>query len=297
MLISFIEQKGDAWHQWRSDKGMASEAACIMGDSPWEPQTPLQLFNRKKNKTQNEVTPAMQWGTVHEPEARQCFNETYGKNAQPNTVENIIDGVSLGCSLDGLLEEEDVIIPLEIKCPYKRRDSNLWKALVNSRETVDSDELPLNYFRQAQHIMLVTQTPAMHFFVWTPEACILRTVLEDAEKQKRLLDAWRPFLINLSENTPPKLSEKDKVEKTDKSWCDLTDELKFNDRELKLLKNRNDEIKKLLIEKSNGFTSFGNGVTVSVNRNAKKTSIPEEVRNRYTFAVKEPKFTVTIKRS
>ena len=151
-MIKFFEdalpQRSPEWFEWRSKRGMASEAACVMGESSYEPTTWLQLYNLKLDDRHQAplTTPAMQWGIDHEPDARDWFVARHGIEILPCVVadefrsqwtdgaETIVSEFQLGASLDG---ESGDGTPVEIKCPFKGIDSDL--AEVATRELDDHD--------------------------------------------------------------------------------------------------------------------------------------------------------------
>jgi len=78
---------------------------------------------------------AMEWGTEHEPEAREYYEHL--NNCLVRQVGFIKLNEFVGCSPDGLIDEDGLI---EIKCPYT----------TTHLETVLSNAVPTGYIAQIQ---------------------------------------------------------------------------------------------------------------------------------------------------
>src|SRR5438067_2704354 len=136
MNISKLVQGSGEWHEHRRKHRNASETPVVLGISPW--QTPYQLWQIKLELVKPQVTAAMLRGTELEPAARAAYEALTGHVMQPLVL---VDGES-SASLDGITLAGDRV--LEIKCPFKGRDSTLWK-------TVAQGVLPEHYQFQLQH--------------------------------------------------------------------------------------------------------------------------------------------------
>ena len=120
-----LMQGSAEWHEHRRKHRNASETAAVLGVSPW--MTPYQLWQIKLGLVEPEVTAAMLHGTQLEPMARAAYETLTGHVMQPLVL---VDG-EFSASLDGLTLSGDRV--LEIKCPFKRRESSLWKAVAEGR--------------------------------------------------------------------------------------------------------------------------------------------------------------------
>src|SRR5207249_3919639 len=118
---------------------------------PWT--TPYQLWQLKLGLIEQEVNPAMQRGTELEPVARAAYEKQTGRVMQPLVV---VDG-EYSASLDGMTLGGERIV--EIKAPFKGRDSTLWK-------TVEGGRVPECYQWQVQHQLLVTGAALADVFVF-----------------------------------------------------------------------------------------------------------------------------------
>ena len=291
MKIVNLTQRSEEWHYWRLNKGMASEAACIMGDSKWEPSTWYMLFLRKKNLIRDKVNEAMIHGTLTEPEAAACYVENFGP-IEPLCIEKEIGGVTLGASLDGMTTQDDLRYPLEIKCP---KFGSLFKDLATVKTQFVNDALPRNYYWQCQHILLVTGLPAMHFFVYKNNNFILKTVIEDTENQEKLLEKWVQFLTLFNADQAPSLTFQDKRFRHDDSWQTAATKFKVAHREYVTAKEALDQAKKDLLKLANDEPSFGFGVRVSRAKKASTYTIPKEIKDRYRVS-NEGEFILKVER-
>ena len=112
-----LVQGTQEWHDHRAKSRNASETPAVLGVSPW--QTPYQLWLLKTGRAEQKVTPPMQRGTDLEPAARAAYELQSGHIMEPLVM---IDG-EYSASLDGITLTADLV--LEIKCPFKGRDSAL----------------------------------------------------------------------------------------------------------------------------------------------------------------------------
>jgi putative phage-type endonuclease len=232
-MIKFFEdalpQRSAEWFEWRSKRGMASEAACVMGESSYEPTTWLQLYNLKLDDRHQAplTTPAMQWGIDHEPDARDWFVARHGIEILPCVVsdefrsqwtdgaETIVSEFQLGASLDG---ESGDGTPVEIKCPFKGIDSDLWKQVEHLNPCVRGDELPRYIFWQCQQQMLVTSQTRMMLMFWCPQVDgegdnynKVFVVDADPEAQDELVNSWGEFLYRLHRRQEPDPAKGDRI--------------------------------------------------------------------------------------
>ncbi len=114
-----LTQGSPEWLDYRRTMRNASETAAVLGVSPW--CTPYQLWLQKTGRADTKANAAMQRGTDLEPAARAAYETETGTIMQPLVLQ---DGL-YSASLDGMTLEGDLIV--EIKCPFKGQDSELWK--------------------------------------------------------------------------------------------------------------------------------------------------------------------------
>ena len=146
-----LVQGTDEWHAHRAKSRNASEAPAVMGVSPW--QTPYELWCLRTGRTESKMTPAMAHGSAMEGAARLAYEEKSGLVMEPLVL---VEG-NYSASLDGITLEGDLI--LEIKCPYKGRNSELWKA-------VSGGTIPENYGWQIEQQLMVSGAAKAHLWVF-----------------------------------------------------------------------------------------------------------------------------------
>jgi putative phage-type endonuclease len=189
-----LVQGTDEWHKWRSLGLGASDAAAILGVSPWK--TCYQLWLEKKGKlTSPSSSFAMARGNRLEDEARQWFNFTYNKDMIAACYEDD-DQPFLKVSLDGISPDEKEL--LEIKCPG--RDDHL-KAL-NGR-------VPKKYIPQVQMQLYVTKADILHYVSFDSEDGIAIAVKPDKAYQQYLVESLTEFYNSLDTDDAPGLVESD----------------------------------------------------------------------------------------
>ena len=191
------------WHRHRAQFRNASESAAVMGLNPW--QTPYQLWLVRTGRMTVPVTAPMQHGTQLEPAARAAYEEQTGAVMQPLVL---TDG-DYSASLDGITLEGELIV--EIKCPYKGQASALWQA-------VSVGEVPEHYGIQVQHQMMVSGAASAHLWVFDGSTGLLVEIQRAEACMEAIRAAWDGFQAYLDTDTPPPLTDRDTVERSDPAW-------------------------------------------------------------------------------
>lgn len=189
MKILNLSQSGPDWLKWRQAGIGGSDAPVLAGDSPFVTPEQLRLSKSERGGNQKHIKEnwRMKRGKRLEPLARVKYMEMTGLRVRPVCVVHE-EYPWLRASLDGL-PYDPPLIPLEIKCPS---DFN--------HETALSGEVPAHYIAQVQHLLLVTQGPALHYFSYTDsnrfkpeERFSLVKVLPDREYQDWLFQKEREW--------------------------------------------------------------------------------------------------------
>ena len=191
------------WHAHRAKCRNASETAIVMGASPY--MTPYQLWEVRTGRRTIEVTRPMLRGTELEPAARAAYETKTGLILEPLVMQ---EG-EYSASLDGITIEGDLI--LEVKCPFKGRDSELWKA-------VDGGHLPDHYRWQIETQLMVSKARVAHLWVFDGKEGILLEVTPNPELWTSIHEAWERFMTSVTTDTPPPLNEKDVLVREDPEW-------------------------------------------------------------------------------
>src|SRR5260364_422585 len=141
MKIIDIAQRSNAWHVWRRRGVTASDAAVLLGRSPYK--TLWRLWAEKTGIA------------VEEDVARQAFEARHGEILLPVCVED--EALPLmRASLDGHLANQ---APVELKCP----GSKVWEAV--RAKGAESETFRLCY-PQVQHQILVTGADDGYLVFW-----------------------------------------------------------------------------------------------------------------------------------
>ena len=201
-IVKLMQGSAD-WHEHRRKHRNASETPAVLGVSPWA--TPYQLWQIKLGLIEPEVTPAMLHGTQLEPEARAAYEALTGHVMQPLVL---VDG-EYSASLDGLTLSRDRV--LEIKCPFKRRDSTLWKTVAEGR-------LPEHYEWQVQHQLMVTKADTADVYVFDGTEGLLLEVQPQADTWPRIQDGWDAFMRCVRDAQAPQLTARDVRIRDDPEW-------------------------------------------------------------------------------
>src|SRR5262249_17463509 len=114
-----LVQGSPEWHEHRKAHRNASETPAVLGCSPWV--TRHQLWLQRTGRAEQQINPAMRRGSELEPVARRAYEQLTGLVFEPLVL---VDG-EYSASLDGITLDGELM--LEIKCPVKGTDSELWK--------------------------------------------------------------------------------------------------------------------------------------------------------------------------
>lgn len=196
-----IESGSEDWKSWRRTKIGSSDAAAIMGHSPWE--TPLQCWYGKMEAKEKEITPAMKRGTQLEGVVRDKINEKYNAEYIPLCAQSLIWDFAIA-SLDGWDENADIAI-IEIKCPGE-----------STHRLALEGKIPLHYMDQLQHQMLVTGKKEALYVSYDGEESIAELIVKaDQSYMVDMLLEERTFYERLFSFSPPEPTSKDRQDITD----------------------------------------------------------------------------------
>ena len=193
------------WQDHRARSRNASETPAVLGASPW--QTPYGLWLIRTGRKVQEVTPAMQYGTQMEPAARAAYEKLTVQVMEPL----VLTEGDYSASTDGVTLDGELI--LECKCPYRGRESELWKA-------VAVGEVPAHYWWQVQHQLMVAGAALAHLWVFDGKEGLLLDVKPKPETWPQITKAWDVCQQYLDSDTPPPLAEKDVRLREDREWID-----------------------------------------------------------------------------
>ena len=153
-----LVQGSPEWHAHRAKYRNASETPAVLGVSPWV--TPYQLWQQRTGRTTQDVNFAMMRGTQLEPSARAAYEQLTGHVMQPL----VLVAGDYSASLDGMTLDASLIV--EIKCPVKGKDSDLWKQVCDGK-------MPEHYYWQVQHQLMVSAANVAHLYVFDGKEGVL----------------------------------------------------------------------------------------------------------------------------
>ncbi len=184
-----LEQRSDKWLSWRLQGVGSSDAAALVGDSPWK--TAKALWESKTGRRGEEPdNPAMRRGRELEAIARAAYEAQVGEQMEPHCV--VHDRLDwMRASLDGLSFDGSLV--LEVKCPLKARDHQM--AL--------EGKIPQHYYAQLQHQLEVSQAAEAHYWSFDGRQGALVRVRPDRDYIERLIKAEAEFWKRVIENYWP----------------------------------------------------------------------------------------------
>jgi putative phage-type endonuclease len=254
-VTSLNEMTREQWLAWRRKGIGSSDAASIMGESPW--RTPYQTWEDKVFGDQQEDNPAMQRGRDYEEAARQCYMRKTGLFVKTRNLENP-NYPWIKASFDGITEDGKRAV--EIKVPGR---SDHFKASTNV--------ITPKYIIQMQHQFQVVLTLEVNeYFSYDPildDGYIIPQERDNSFINNELFPKEKEFWDMVVSQTPPPLTEKDYYEMTtNPRWQVLVNRLK----EISHFSREMDDIKEEMKELAQGRNCRGAGVhlTKSVCRGA-----------------------------
>lgn len=230
------------WLEWRSQGIGASDAPIILGVAPkrWKINSPFKLWQLRKGLIENEMNSAMMRGQQYEDEALGWFQNKIGKCMFSQQCFEHPELNWMRATFDGIDLEGEVSVELKVSS-------------LESFEQVKAGKIPPHYLPQVLHQMHVKPTKAHYFCVYVPqyqEGAYVEVAM-DEDYIGKILKKEKEFWECLQNSTPPELTENDFIDRTgDENWLTQARILADLQNELRELKKREDEAKKVLIELS-----------------------------------------------
>ncbi len=247
-VVSFIEQSGKEWLDWRRNGLGASDISVLMKSNKFK--TPLQLWDEKCGfRSTDEINPAMAHGIKNEPIAREWINKNQQFKLEPLCIEDI-ENSFFKASLDGYDSTSKTLC--EIKCPVKEEILN---------DARNNFKLPLYWQHQIQWQIMLCKPIRAFFAIWDYRynSCIIIEAFAQPTLQKEMkekaLDFWRLVQMGI----PPPPSEDDYIIIEDPKLRELLNEYRDHDLVEKAAQERKKALKSQIIEfgDDGNFTSYG----------------------------------------
>jgi putative phage-type endonuclease len=246
-MVAYLIQGTETWKAWRLKVIGASDCPAIMGVCPYKTQ--YQLFEEKMGLREPPVNSAMRYGSENEEKARNEFIDMLGVIVVPYvTVHPKIP--YMAASLDGRSTDGKVIV--ELKC---NGDKN--------HNIAKEGNIPPNHYAQMQHQMEVCGLPDCYYFSYQPGDTVMIKVKRDQGYIDDLLKKEAEFWECIENFTPPPLTKRDYQFKADPTWCDIASDWVATSKELKKLKEKEEDLRDALISLSHGQSSIGGGIKLS----------------------------------
>jgi len=252
-MIVDLNQNTPEWLSFRESRIGASEAAAIMGVSPYD--TAYSLWQRKTGlSAQKEQTYCMKRGHDLEDLARQRFHEMTGFKVSPKVLTHT-EYYFLMASMDGMTE--DLQIAVEIKCNGK----------VNHKLALEG-KIPDHYNYQLQHQMFVCELNWMYYFSFDGESGILVIVAREEQTIKKMIIKELEFYRCMIELDPPVMTDRDYTVRNDIAWMTASKHFLSVRSQLKELEQEQERLKKILLNLAENRPAMGSGIRLSkiVNR-------------------------------
>ena len=240
-------QNTPEWEEMRKTKIGASDAPVIMGVSPYA--TPHQLWQKKLGLIMETTHAGMKRGHDLEALARLELEKMTNMLFMPQ-VKFHPKHEWMMASLDAIDLEQNCIA--EIKCPN-----------AEDHELARNGKVPEKYFPQLQHQLEVCQLKRALYFSFDGSSGVIVEVFRDEKYIKEMIKKEQEFYECMIQLTPPALTNRDYVQKTDDTWSNDVSKLKSITQKIEDLELQREELRESLISQCMGQSSMGNGVKVS----------------------------------
>jgi len=276
-----IEQRSEEWLALRKSKIGASDAAIIMGISPWKTQ--LQLWEEKTGrKEQAPPSYMMLQGIAQEEHIRQLYELQHETFVVPKVV--------VSEELPWAMASLDGITPDNIIVEFKLANKEVFS------EAKKGNVVPY-YFAQIQHqLACVPSAKIAHFFIMRNggETCLVE-VERDEKYIAQLMALEKEFYEEyMLKDCPPPFSEKDYVTNDTSEALSAALEWQIAKQRLDDAKTKEEAARKALLEHTDdGNTMIGNvkctksySTTVSYKQACVDNDIDVEKYTKQTFCWK-----------
>lgn len=201
-----MQQNTTEWLQLRKSKIGASDAAVVMGVSPW--CTPYRLWAEKMGLQEPAPTnAAMARGIAMQDEAMKAFEQMTGLTMFPEVRFHVLYPF-LMASLDGIDLEGNNIV--EIKCPGK-----------SAHTMALEGKIPSHYYPQLQHQMEVCGLDSMYYFSYDGFEGVCLQVKKDEQYVSQMLAKEIQFWQCMQDGCAPCTQVADFHDRDDEAWDNL----------------------------------------------------------------------------
>lgn len=244
-------QGSNEWLDFRKDKIGASDAAIIVGVSPW--CTRYQLWRRKIGlDLEQDDNPAMKRGRELEPLAREYLEKEWGHNFIPVVGQNEKYPWMIA-SFDAWSPDLDVYV--EIKCPGPK-----------DHELAKEGKIPEKYIPQLVHQMITCEKEKITYMSFDGSEGIFidLSIYEFAENYLiNLIKEEDEFYYCIMNLTQPELTDRDYTNRSDGEWIVNATAYIAAKKQENFWKKEATFLKERLELSCGGLPSKGAGITLS----------------------------------
>lgn len=243
-----LDQNCEEWLRYRKNYIGASDAAAIMGVSPWS--NPYKLWEEKLGLKENFTSACMQRGKNLEGPARRYFHEKTAIMIRPAVIKSNVYEWMIA-SLDGISYDGKYIV--EIKCPGQK----------DHMEAVNG-KIPEKYIPQLQHQLACSGLPYVYYLSFDGTEGVILGLTRDDKYIEKLVAAEKNFYEkHMLGFESPDVEKKQYREATDPRWMEYSKELRKVIKQKKELELQEEMLRASLIELCQGESTRGNGISLS----------------------------------
>jgi hypothetical protein len=189
-------------------------------------------------------------GSELEPAARAAYERLTGRVMEPLVM---VEG-EYSASLDGMTLGGDLI--LEIKVPWKGRESDLWRH-------VEAGVTPDYVAAQIEHQLAVSGAQLAHLFVFDGQDGVLIERKPQPQRWGEIRRAWNDFMRYIETDCPPPLTQGDCRQREDPEWFEAAGRYLEARRLVERVDQELEAAKKALVALTSHPSERGAGVVVS----------------------------------
>ena len=244
-----MKQNTQEWLDFRRNKIGASDAAAIMGVSPWH--TPYQKWEEKVFGKDLEQNTAMKRGSYYENEARESFEKEFGISVMPKVIVSSERDWQMA-SLDGVSFDGTVFT--EIKVPNHEAHELAKKGIIADYYNIQMQH-QYSVDRNLKQGLYSSYCPK------TKETVIVEVKKDELFIEQMLEEEEKFYQMMLNKEAPP-LCDRDYRIQGDK-WIELALETKELGDYAKSVQEQYEEKRKELISLSDGQNCIGGGIKLT----------------------------------
>lgn len=250
-----LEQGSEQWKALRRNKVTSTDVSCFFGEH-LSFTTYHALWSNKKGDGNVFVSEAMKRGSREESRAMNFLRQRTGIVFSPCVA--VSNEYPLMTSLDGMDFDGEYLA--EIKVPNEGEDSELWEQAVRG-------VIPKVYRYQIQTSLMITGAKKCYFFVFDGAFNgVLVEVLPDPDMWADIMEKSLEFHSRYIAGDEVPDDKTEEVIRVDEAFLSVAQKYVALDAEIKALQAKQKNLKAELLTMSDGKTTIGGGVRISVSK-------------------------------